>query len=58
MNDVAINAALVVGASGGIGSAVVDLIKKSLDDSHNSSEKALIECLDFATEISKVLKHN
>ena len=41
-----------------IGSAVVDLIKKSLDDSSNSSEKCLIDCLEFATEISKVLKHN
>ena len=41
-----------------IGSAVVDLIKKSLDDSRNSSDKGLIDCLDFTTEISKVLKHN
>ena len=41
-----------------IGSAVVDLIKKSLDDSHNSSDKGLIDCLEFTTEISKVLKHN
>ena len=41
-----------------IGSAVVDLIKKSLDDSSNSSDKGLIDCLDFTTEISKVLKHN
>ena len=41
-----------------IGSAVVDIIKKSLDDSRNSSDKGLIDCLDFTTEISKVLKHN
>ena len=41
-----------------IGSAVVDLIKKSLDDSRNSSDKGLIDCLDFTKEISKVLKHN
>ena len=41
-----------------IGSAVVDLIKKSLDDYHNSSDKCLIDCLDFTSEISKVLKHN
>ena len=41
-----------------IGSAVVDLIKKSLDDSRNSSDKGLIDCLEFTTEISKALKHN
>ena len=41
-----------------IGSAVVDLIKKSLDNSINSSDKGLIDCLEFTTEISKVLKHN
>ena len=53
-------AALMSEASDGIviGSAVVDLIKKSLDDSHNSSSEELIDCLDFTTEISKVLKHN
>ena len=41
-----------------IGSAVVDIIKKSLDKSLNLSDKGLIECLDFTKEISKVLKHN
>ena len=41
-----------------IGSAVVDLIKKTLDDSRNSSNKGIIDCLEFTTEISKVLKHN
>ena len=41
-----------------IGSAVVDLIKKSLDNSRNSSDKDFIDCLEFTTEISKALKHN
>ena len=41
-----------------IGSAVVDIIKKSLDNSINLSDKGLIECYDFTKEISKVLKHN
>ena len=41
-----------------IGSAVVDLIKKSLDDDGNSSDEDLIRCLDFTKEISKALKHN
>ena len=40
-----------------IGSAVVDLIKKTLDD-ENSNGKDLTSCLDFTREISKVLKHN
>ena len=39
-----------------IGSAVVDLIKKSIDD--DSSSEKLITCLDFTKEISKALKHN
>ena len=41
-----------------IGSAVVDLIKKTLDDDGNSSDKGLVSCLDFTRQISKVLKHN
>ena len=41
-----------------IGSAVVDLIKKSLDDDGSSKGKGLISCLDFTKEISEVLKHN
>jgi len=41
-----------------IGSAVVDLIKKTLDEDGNSSGKDLVSCLDFTREISKVLKHN
>ena len=39
-----------------IGSAVVDLIKKSIDDDSNSEE--LMTCLDFTKEISKALIHN
>ena len=41
-----------------IGSAVVDLIKKTLDDKGNSNSKDLISCLDFTKEISKRIKHN
>ena len=41
-----------------IGSAVVDLIKKTLDEDGNPTSKNLISCLDFTREISKVLKHN
>ena len=41
-----------------IGSAVVDLIKKTLDDDGNSRDKDLISCLDFTKKISEVLKHN
>ena len=41
-----------------IGSAIIDLIKKSLDEVGNSSDKDLISCLDFTKEISKALKHN
>ena len=40
-----------------IGSAVVDLIKKSIDDDDSSNEE-LMTCLDFTKEISKALKHN
>jgi tryptophan synthase alpha chain len=40
-----------------IGSAVVDLIKKSIDDDDSSNEE-LITCLNFTNEISKALKHN
>ncbi len=50
-------AALMSKSSDGIviGSAVVDLIKKNLDDDGNSSGEDLIECLDLTREISKVL---
>ena len=41
-----------------IGSAVVDLIKKSIDDDGNSNNTVLMTCLDFTKEISKALKHN
>ena len=41
-----------------IGSAVVDLIKKSIDDNGNSSIEELMTCLNFTKEISKALKHN
>ena len=41
-----------------IGSAVVDLIKKTLDNDSDLSGRDLIECIDFTNEISKALKHN
>ena len=41
-----------------IGSAVVDLIKKSIDDDGDSSSEELMKCLNFTKEISKALKHN
>ena len=41
-----------------IGSAVVDLIKKTLDDDGNSNGKDLTSCLNFTRKISNVLKHN
>jgi tryptophan synthase alpha chain len=41
-----------------IGSAVVDLIKKTLDNDSNLSGRDLIECINFTKEISKALKHN
>ncbi len=41
-----------------IGSAIVDLIKKSIDNIGNSSDEKLISCLEFTKKISKVLQHN
>ena len=41
-----------------IGSAVVDLIKKSLDEVGNSTDQNLVSCLNFTKKISKALKHN
>ena len=41
-----------------IGSAVVDLIKKSIDDNGDSSGEELMTCLDFTREVSEALKHN
>jgi tryptophan synthase alpha chain len=40
-----------------VGSAVVDLIKSSLDN-NNLTNKAIISCLDFVCKISKYVKHN
>ena len=53
-------AALMSDACDGIviGSAVVDLIRKSLDEDSDTGKKNLLACLDFTREISKVLKHN
>jgi tryptophan synthase alpha chain len=41
-----------------IGSAVVDLIKESLDQNGNSTEITANSCLDFIHEVSKEMKHN
>ena len=41
-----------------IGSAVVDLIKKSIDGEGVSGSEELMTCLDFTKVISKALKHN
>ena len=41
-----------------IGSAVVDLIKKTIDEKSDTNSEDLITCLDFTKEISKALKHN
>ena len=41
-----------------IGSAVVDLIKKTIDENNDANSEDLITCLDFTKEISKALKHN
>ena len=41
-----------------IGSAVVDLIKKNIDENSDANSEDLITCLDFTKEISKALKHN
>ena len=38
-----------------IGSAVVDLIKESIDSNTNSNDKKFSSCLDFTKEISNVL---
>ena len=38
--------------------AVVELIKKTLDNDGDSNSEDLIRCLDFTKEISKALKHN
>jgi tryptophan synthase alpha chain len=41
-----------------IGSAVVDLIKKTIDENSDANSEDFITCLDFTKEISKALKHN
>jgi tryptophan synthase alpha subunit len=41
-----------------IGSAVVDLIKESLDKNGTSTEITANSCLDFIHEVSKEMKHN
>ena len=41
-----------------IGSAVVDLIRKSLDNNGDTTNKKLTSCLNFIKEISQVLQHN
>ena len=41
-----------------VGSAVVDLIKSSLDNNDNPTKKTLSSCLDFITKVSKSVKHN
>ena len=53
-------AALMSKAGDGIviGSAIVDLIKKNLDNGGSSRSKNLISCLEFTKKISFALKHN
>ena len=41
-----------------VGSAVVDLIKKNLDNNSDPGSKDFFGCLDFTKEVSKALKHN
>ena len=41
-----------------VGSAVVDLIKSSLDKNDNPTKNTLNLCLDFIDQISKSVKHN
>jgi tryptophan synthase alpha chain len=41
-----------------VGSAVVDLIKSSLDKDDNPTKNTLNSCLDFIGKVSKSIKHN
>ena len=41
-----------------VGSAVVDLIKSSLDNDDNPTEQTLNSCLDFISKVSENVKHN
>ena len=41
-----------------VGSAVVDLIKSSLDSDNNATKHTLESCLDFISKVSESVKHN
>ena len=41
-----------------VGSAVVDLIKSSLDNDDNPTNQTLNSCLDFISKVSENVKHN
>ena len=41
-----------------VGSAVVDLIKSSLDKDDNPTKNTINSCLDFIGKVSKSVKHN
>ena len=41
-----------------VGSAVVDLIKLSLDNESNPTKKMLNSCLDFVNKVTEKVKHN
>ena len=41
-----------------VGSAVVDLIKLSLDNDDNPTNKTINSCLDFISKVSESVKHN
>ncbi len=41
-----------------VGSAVVDLIKSSLDNDGNPTKQTLNSCLDFISKVSENVKHN
>ena len=41
-----------------VGSAVVDLIKSSLDNDDNPTKQTLNSCLDFISKVSENVKHN
>ena len=41
-----------------VGSAVVDLIKSSLDNNDDPTEHSLGSCLDFISKVSENIKHN
>ena len=41
-----------------VGSAIVDLIKSSLDKDDNPTKNTLNSCIDFIIKVSKSVKHN